>query len=655
MSLLCRIDDGRPLSGCHAISRRSIAAASEDNQVVIMHFNHAYVVQTRRQYAEVVSKIPSDARLDVKLATRNASKGALKPMDSTPEELRKEQASHPSTRFVAFAWTPAAIPVDGRLTSALCTVTINERFEMWLPKSTHSEEMYEVEKICDLSEAVASHLTNIAPRLHNKKAPANDHHSSALLHAGVSMCHFAPQHTVHGFAGLVGIGRHLVALWISTLPVEQTDDCSDDGSNGSVYSDGGPQYEAADENAEEAAESKIVRIIADSHVFNQQPDDLKRFDMVNIKCLFPTPISKTTKRRVGCHAIATMESGHVCSMAIAVNAVERHRLVYDVFVGTGDGHIRTIELRIPLDGDRIPQASAGPWRNLVAFPHPPEMLRVRVFHGNDADARLLIALVHNMAVVYNLEDGTHQRHRCGGHPLVSYHTEPLFMRGGDLASMVFLDAMGTRYFFALSADMRMRATGITPASRNDPVTVFLDETDVAHLQVAIDRPALQIRRSLRSPNLVATALDILMSGGNLLHMAALVQHHVHRREMPTTDSMFTLKNRKGDFTLDSVTMQQFLQVASTSPVLQLWREFHDLLQHPQKQRVATLLYLIAYAEAGGDASHRTAEVSLRERCRPLVRRLTRGLTLTNEGVAGLQGLAECLYTRKQLQKLINTN
>ncbi|GBE60979.1 hypothetical protein, conserved [Babesia ovata] len=678
MSLLCRIDDGRYLPGCHAISRRSVAAASEDNQVALMHFNHAYVVQTRHHYAEVVSKIRSEAGLGVDLATRSASTGNKKPADASPEELRNEQVGcavapghrlqalliklslrNPSPRFVAFAWTPAAIPVEGRLTSALCTVNINERFEMWLPKGVHSEAMYEVEKICDLSAVVAaqlraSHMANMAPLLHDKDAAVDDYNSSGLLHSGVSMCHFAPRHTAHGFVGLVGIGRHVIALWISIRDGEQSDDYSDDGSNGPVHSDG-PQDDGAEENAKAANGSKVTHLIAGFHVFNQTPDDLKRFEIDDMKFLFPTPTTITKKHRVDCHAIATMESGQVCSMAIVANTVERHRLVYDVFVGTGDGYIRTIELRIRLDGGQKPHASAGPWHDLGTFAHPPEMLRVRSFHGDDADVQVLIALVHNMAVVYNLEDGTHQSHRCGSHPLVSYHTEPLFTRGGDLANMVFVDAVGTRYTFTLSAELQMRATEVTPASKKDPVPLFLDDTDFAHIQVAINRPAVELRRSLRSPNLVATALAVLMRGGNLLHLAELVQYHVQRRELTHTDSMFTFKSETSDITLDLLSMQEFLEVAPTLPVLQLWREFHELLEHPQKQRVATLLYLIAYAEAGGDAYQHIVEISLREECRPLLHRLMCSLVLTDEGFGGLKALAACLYARKQLNMLINTN
>ncbi|GIX63543.1 peptidase M15, putative [Babesia caballi] len=657
MPLLCRLDDGRVAAGYNALSRRSVATASEDNQVALAVLNHVYVLQTHRTYVEVVSKVRSDAEGAGAARRRDPVKNPTRLKNPTPEGFLAEQVkdavwslnggqgrvaelalSNLSPRFVSAEWTPVAVETDDGAVAALCTISIMNRIEMWLPRRSQSEEVYDVEKICDLSSIVASHLNGTscgsgAVLGRSRRAQNKGEQVPNAVNAGISICHFAPppvKHAFNGFVGLFAVENHVLALWLRSRGLGETAGDREYYPSRSGGEGPGPERAGPPKAAAHSIDgSGIAKLAAGSHVMNQRKDDLDRFEIAGMRLMFPTSARQTLKRRVECTAIADIESAHVCSLASSLRSEEPGRIVYDVFAATNDGRINVVEMQIEDQSKGGLQIQLGEWKHVFAFSRPAEMLRVRSFHGDRAEFKLLIALVHNAVHFYNVADGTSGSHRCGQHPLLSYHTEPLFMRGGELAQVVLVDAVGTRYTVAVDEEVRVRECGTASCDDVELTTIFYNDTETTVLQVSVGRPALELRRFLRSPNVFATTLAILSRGGDLGHFTAYVGHLVHGKDIPSTDTMITRAEPSAEQSLASLTQPQFRGLAEAHPAFQLWRDLWELLgsQHADggeladgvnasdaRERTATLLYLVAYWEACGDTQRNICALTVKQEC-----------------------------------------
>ncbi|GFE55097.1 carbohydrate-active enzyme, putative [Babesia ovis] len=679
MPVICRIDEGRVPPGCHGLARRYLGSASEDNQAALLLYNSAYILQTRRSYIDIVSTISSDADLGSHDPTTGTFRSTSGLDHATPQAFREEQARivesallNPSPRFICATWTPASVKADTGTSAALCTINVKNQIELWLPKRPQGDAVYDVEvgaihlrwrehaqKICDLSAAVllgsSSRVrVDTTEQVHADDEAATSDDTNCLMYPGLSMCHFAqvPAEAYDkGFLGLVTTGKRLMALWLSNC---ESDNFVETGhpfpgditaADEAVY-DSADTYSSSDASYS-AMPSKFENLTGDYKVFNQPCHRLPDFDIDRMKDLYPVPTAKTYRQRIEGQIIAITETEYVCSIATRLRESGLNYFVYDIIVATVDGNVKSSRICIDLDIVGPFECAFDPWRYLFKMARPPEMSRLRLFHGNTDDCCVLISLVHNSVVVYNIDGESYETQYCGKHPLVAYHTEPLYMRGGDLAQIVLVDAVGTRFIVVLNSELQLRMlTSMVPSG--DFTTSFLDDTDTVRIEVRSNRSATEFHRSLRSPNIFAMTISLLSHSRPITHLTTLVEHLVHRNEMVYTNTMFARDRSVMEWSLSDITLAQFIELGSQHPEMEFWRE---LMRRVDNAELATDLYMIAYAEAGGDTEQDLTPIELRDDCKPLVFRLVAQLQVTSETIEQVRRLVTALYTKKQVTLL----
>ncbi|ORM41794.1 uncharacterized protein BXIN_0614 [Babesia sp. Xinjiang] len=666
MSVLCHIEDTRVNAGYHGLARRCLGAASEDNQVALVVFDQVYILRTHISYVEVVCKIHSEGVGEFPDLPVDSYRSTLSLNSATPETLLDEQARIASMallnswpRIVSATWTPPAIRREGVLTSALCTINVENRIEMWLPKRSHGEVIYEVEKICDLTAAASletpdvSHIIISSSEDSDSNMSVNSENVESS-HPGISLCHFAqvPEDgPTGGFVGILASKERLIALWMS-------DRCGVNCCDGNCK----PPTKVEEEKASRplvwystggfppGCRTEFENLVARAIQVNQPLERLNEFDIERIGELFPLPTVETPEHGMKYKSIALIDSGHVSSMDTLLRFASEDLLVYDIYVSSCDGRIRKIEIKIDVDKTGEVTAKLGEWKIVLELPNAIEMLRVRTFHSGDVEIPLLISLVHNSILFYNIATGLYVTHECGSYPLVAYHTEPFFMRGGDIARVVVLDSEGTQINLVITPTLKIRTCPRTIVSTSDFVMLYVCDSEFACLQVAVSHSTLELRRNLRSPHIFATALATLVRGGKLYHFNRLVRHLTYRNELVHTNTMFTRDDDPIHWRIAEMSLDNFVEIAFDSQVTTFWNEMFSLIdtKHPAKARVATLLYFLAYAEAGCDTSNGLIPIELMWDCRPLIQRFLRDLEVTDEVVKQLEDLIDGLYTYKQL-------
>eukprot|EP00371_Babesia_bovis_P003514 XP_001612161.1 hypothetical protein [Babesia bovis T2Bo] len=656
MALICRIDEGRIPVGHYSLARRCIGLHSEDNKVALLLFNYAYILETRRYYVEIVAGWRSGSSQPVVERQMGEYRSTLDLDVDTPEAIADEQINTDLTmpRFVSASWTPPVIQTEHGLGSALCTVDLKNQIELWMPKKSRGDGVYDIEKICDLTAAVMSGISfdndhDVPGDIHTNAGVIPSGPGEDMRHPGLSICHFDQSPEIlnfGGFLGLIASGQRVLAIWLTSnedggsvdtdpLAINNGDECTNAGGKSNDRSLEGPP-------------SKFIQIASKYYPINQLPESLWKFDIDCMKDLYPISTVKTVNPRISDHIVAYIDSGNVNSISSRLLRSTESQLLYDIFVATADGHIKVAQLELSFDMKGTVRGSIGPWRDILRVERPAEMLRVRVFPCVNGDISLLIMLVHNSVVFVNLDNGGCQMHRCGSHPLVAYHTSPLYMRGGDIVQVELVDVIGTRFTVIMDTDLQLRQVDSVTMHSSDLTTVFLDDTKVARIEVLINRVTTEVRRSLRSPNIFSIAISILESKGSLEHFIKLIEHSVCRNEMVYTNTMFLRETNAIEASMSTLSMEQFVHLASTNADMSFWRDIHTAVGD---NRMATLLYLVAYAEAGGDTDQGITPIELRAECKPLVTRMLSNLHPEKEITEQLEHLVTVLYSKKPVAML----
>ncbi|KAK1937641.1 hypothetical protein X943_003557 [Babesia divergens] len=644
MTLLCRIDDIHAAINFHALCRRALADISEDNQVAFLVLDNVYIVHAKKTYAEVASMIENESSGDNVSLLRNIDDELFKAEHMIPDAYGDEAVrKHAPCRFVWAAWTPVAVYKNNVLVAALGTINMTNIIEIWMPTEPEDDFLYAAEKICDVTGTMAEQLKDDR---FNNLFQGNDAEQKlsrldalrCLMVGGMTICEFVEPPTKYlkrGFMGVVCKDRYIFILWFYNKEME------------TPLEDMDVDRQELGHDTNEATQQEDLEKMFDAYrVINRKKGTLKDFDVTKLKDSFPI------KRKKG-----VVNAGNVISISGIHRRVEDNEDIYNIFVATEEGRLKAFDIRLDYRETAVECVSIDNYRSVLQLDNNVDKMRIYTFHGDAGKYRILIAISHNDVLIYHLESGVYHTHQLGFYPIVSYRTVPFFTFNGVLAKLVLLDAMGTIYSISIDEKIDTTVEEIDNDTR-ELMPFFMKDGSITKLEAYMNGSSVELHQKLRSPNIFMTLLQLMASGRDLSTYKDVMEFFGNIGDIGTVDTVFSLTEPSFEVSLASMTQREFMELAKTEEPFTLWRTILALLdkqKHAEKERMAMLLYLTAYAEVGGDTAEKVATVSINDNCVQMVHLILGEIELTDQYLQDITQIVEHLYAKKQIHKLLKNN
>ncbi|KAK1443937.1 hypothetical protein BgAZ_208130 [Babesia gibsoni] len=668
MTLLCRVDDGFIVGNIHALCKNALVTASGDNQLALLLHNKVYLIHLRHRYAEVIGEIRSSRDDGDSPVGYDENYDPNISLDQTPENYHTQLMQvvnnaciDPSPRFVGAAWTPVAIFSGNDMVAALCTVSMSNTIEIWLPTTHDGNEFHHVEKICDVSSLIAEQLKH---KRHNDVVIAGysdlDHAcKSALISlqcSGIKICQFAEppyEDRENGFFGCISCYSNLILVWFSAVDAMKTGDGMNFDCNTVIEPGDGQNSE--DEGQVEMTDEFVNTIYKHNliDIYNKKAE-VQSFNPARIAQYLSISASQTICNRLSCRVIGLLNTGFLSSFTVSFKRSSSNTHVYEIFMGCDDGQLKKTEIEVNTPPN-VKCIKISDIRTLLELTCGVDKLRYYTFHGDTGEHSLLLSIVDKAILVYDVMSGKHSELQCGSNTLISYQTEPLFMNMGMIARIAILDAIGTTYFITVDPQLKLH-TECEKQNEKELFPIYINDAGSTFLHVYVGGSSIELHSSLRSRNIFAILITLMATKCDLSAFSDVIEFHASVEEWEVTESMFSMEESDIENTLYKMTQKEFFKLAKTHDALKLWREFLSMLSKSacqKKELVATLLYLIAYADAGGDTMDKISIISIEKNYLDIVRRNVEKLEVSTYCLKHMTSIAKKLYRNAVIDELIN--
>ncbi|UKJ90136.2 hypothetical protein MACJ_001066 [Theileria orientalis] len=656
MPVVFRLEDSTITSNFQSLPRRTIVSTSSDNQICVALLDRLYTFKHEKNEVKLTCKANSSSFPRIEPTKYNQPKLDEK-QKTYYEDLQRVMCTNSASeapryvgiqpkminRFIWTCWTPKCKIDEGKEVCLLCTITIDNSINLWLPiQEEKGPELYKLENVLDLSNSLIDEVAQMDIRIFGSKASKEESRNRVLFNLatlGFTSCCFLedPESKDQGFLCVLNIEEYILLVWVSKEKMKEEvkeEEVKEVRRRRSVRSKKILDDEITEMIEEEEEEQtpkrkkkageKVLGMSGFS-ALNKDYFDLDGFDIKKCKDLFPVNSKVTFSGKLACRIVAAVRANSCNSLV----AVCRKQLNFDVYFTDEEG-LKKFNAQLGLKQEsgllKVVNVKVSETESLYSTEKIVESIKYFRITGSKEN-ELLAGFHESTFLVHDLKRNETRRLECGSLPILSYSLEHQFMDQEKLALVNVVNGEGVVYRLLLDEETKIEIEEVADKAKEFvPCFATLGADEAMTYECLMKGSLLEINYSLANKS-VFYNLVLLMSKRADLELF-LEYLTAQRSNLVPNGTFFTLKEAENPFN-KLTKVEDLLELRNPND------EFYEslLASYPCKcKRTQALtcfaLYLFAFMEASGTTPFEKNEtVASNRNCEPLLSKMLEGAWL----------------------------
>ncbi|UVC49848.1 hypothetical protein MACK_003462 [Theileria orientalis] len=644
MPIVFRLEDSTITSNFQSLPRRSIVSISSDKQICVALIDKLYTFKHEKNEVKLTCKASSTSFPRIEATKYNQPKLDEK-LKTYYEDLQRVMCTNSAAdiaRFIWTCWTPKCKINEGEEVCLLCTITIDNSINLWLPiQEEKGPDLYKLENLLNISNSLIKEAARMDIRVFGSDGLREDSKKRVLFNLvtmGFTTCCFVedPESNDRGFLCVLNIEEYIMLVWVSKEKMKEEvkeEEVTEVKRRRSVRSKKILEEEITEIVEEEEEEqtpkrkkkgTEKVLGMSGFTALNKDYFDLDGFDIKKCKDVFPVNSKVILSGKLSCRTVAAVRANSCNSLV----AVCRKQLNFDVYFTDKEG-IKKFNAQFALKQEseflKIVNVKVSETKSLYRTEKIVESIKYFRITGT-RENELLTGFSESTFLAHDLKRSETRQLECGSMPILSYSLEHQFMDQEKLALVNVVNGEGVVYRLLLDEETKIEMEEVVDKAKEFvPCFATLGSDEAMTYECLMKGSLLEINYSLGNKS-VFYNLVLLMSKNADLELF-LEYLATQRSNLLPNGTFFTLKEAENPFH----------QLTRAEDLLDLKPndEFYEslLASYPckcKKTQALTCftLYLFAFMEASGTTPFEKSEsVASNRNCEPLLSRMLQGAAL----------------------------
>ncbi|XP_952602.1 uncharacterized protein TA16060 [Theileria annulata] len=612
MLVLFRLEDSQIFSNLHSVSKRCVISSSADNQICLTLVDKIYTFKYDYNNFKLTSKatsssIPRDFNLFQNQTHYNENSS------SYYHDIQKLMCAYSVSdcpRFVWACWTPKFKVTDTIEVCILCTITINNSINLWLPSvKDFGGEIYNLENLLDVSSSIVKFLSRSDLLVFNQESDKEQSKSRILFNLssfGFSSCQFlSPGFSKNdGFLCIINLCEYLLIVWISKSPAFEEKNALKEESRGRRstrerkkinFEDLDDYYEEEEPVKKKGKKSQKVLGLSGFSPLNKDYYDLDDYDLSKCKDQLPPFCTVTqSSNPLHCNVICAVKVNSCVSFV----ALPLDNFKMDVYYSDSQS-LKKIELKFSqedADDFSIPRAmDIGKTIDIFQSNVPVECLKFFRLFGSD-EYHAITGYWQTHFLVHFISENVTRDIITGNLPISSYSLEPTFMAHDNLARINVINCEG--HIFRLLIDKNLSVVIEEVEDKKEDFVHFFttsEDQDIMAYDCLLNGSIMEVKANFRNKSIFINLVLLLQNNSDLdLFLDCIA---LNKSNLVPNDTFFTLVEAKNPF-YGLENADKLLHVSrSDDPFFKTLTSFLHTNNSLLKNCLLFVLYLFAFIEA----------------------------------------------------------
>ncbi|KAK2195329.1 hypothetical protein BdWA1_003004 [Babesia duncani] len=474
-------------------------------------------------------------------------------------------------------WTPKCRLQQDESVNLLCTITINNRIDIWhIPIYAPPDTLLYAENLAQLNLTLTNDCVSKDVAIFPESIDSMHAVPSLLMRcmheynftsADFTTCNNGDSSSLFGF---VAIGKFICVFYIAPNVGNVISHDNEGYSSRLLVHDDVSSVNSVDQ-------SKWVI------VNNKSNADFNLYDPMKCKALFPIYPTRTYSKGLHSQLIGIAQVPETCGI-VAINVSEGTRL----FVATLDGSLYKIELHVSTHANG---QIAVEWKNkslILKLQWSLELLK----RYSIAQGEMLFGIACGHLVCYDIQTGEWVQVAISTIPLVSYMLRFIYQTGDSLAEIEIVDASGTTHMVELTKSLEIiRINSVK--HKNEPKSILYGccNVGISSYQCKIMSSQVRLEHQLVHASLFVNVLEAIDDDWKL----KVIKNHLLFNKLSISSRSMLFKLRESPpINIANNDWHQLALELIRQEKYQMLKAMYQSMQNQQDRHLkALVLYLVA--------------------------------------------------------------